>query len=107
MPQTLLVHEMTTLGGAGHFNPQAPQLTISLVIGVSQPLLGMASQFPHPGSHLPIPHTELAQAAVACGVLPQLLPQLPQLAESMAALISQPSWSCALQSLYPCVHAPR
>src|SRR6185369_8030204 len=99
MAHTPLAQLIITLGGAGHFMPHAPQLSASLVRPVSQPLLGILSQSPQPASHLPMPHTPMAQPATACGVFAQLLPQLPQFAESTAALISHPSPSWPLQSL--------
>src|SRR6476659_9358245 len=106
MLHTPLVQVIITLGGDGHFMPQPPQWRGSLPSPVSQPLFGILSQSPQPASHLPMPHTLFAQPATACGVLAQLFPQLPQLDESTAALISHPSWSCPLQSLYPGAHTP-
>jgi hypothetical protein len=76
--------------------PQAPQLAVSLLRSVSQPLSGSPSQSAyvpvHVGTQAPLLHTVVPLAFV------QAFPQLPQLAADVWVSVSQPSATPPLQS---------
>jgi len=83
------VHELLPFGTA-HRLPQAPQLSGSLGVCDSQPLLRIPSQSSKPVAQLPMPQRPKKQAFVPLGALPQLVPQLPQFDGSESTAVSQP-----------------
>jgi len=78
-----------------HLVPHAPQF-MSVLSGVSQPLLSTPSQLPQPLLQEAIWHVPVEQVAVAL-VREQVVPQAPQFV-SVLSCVSQPSARLMLQS---------
>jgi hypothetical protein len=75
---------------------------LSVLSGVSQPVLSEPSQLPYPGLQLMIAQLPVAQVAVAF-TRPQARPQNPQFA-SVVTGVSQPLASTPSQSAKPVLH---
>lgn len=88
-----------------HVVPQPPQLFGSVAGGASQPLPGFLSQSRKPASHAPRPHAPALQTGVALMVV-QTVPQVPQLAGSVAVAASQPLIASMSQSKKPALQVP-
>jgi hypothetical protein len=87
--------------------PQPPQLVALVLVLVSQPLPDMPSQSASGAVHTePTMQVEPAQKGVRPDGAVQRLLHVPQLATSVATLVSQPSVGSLLQSRKPEVHAP-
>jgi hypothetical protein len=82
-----------------HALPQRPQLLVPLR-AVSQPLEGLPSQSPKPGSH-DSPQVPLAQVAAPLVPLGQTRPQVPQLPAELSVATSQPLLGWLSQSELP------
>jgi hypothetical protein len=85
-----------------HATPQTPQL-VSVVSGVSQPLLVMPSQSPYPALQVAMPHAPDAHVAVAFASGPHGTPQPPQLLVVLSA-VSQPFVTGPVQWAKPALH---
>jgi hypothetical protein len=81
-PPTQVVVALVTLG---HCTPQAPQLLVSVLVFVSQPLAALLSQFAKGALHTK-PQVPAAQVAVAFVGAWQTLLQPPQFCRSVAVL---------------------
>jgi hypothetical protein len=112
--QTLFVQTAVLSGPEGHALLQEPQLPVLLVVLVSQPLAGLLSQLPQPGTQVPTSHVPAPPAspaafgthvAVAFGRL-HALPHEPQLFVSLPMLVSQPVCGLPLQLAYPGLQDP-
>jgi hypothetical protein len=73
-----------------HAVPQLPQLVTLVWRLVSQPLVTVASQLPHPVLQRTL-QTPLEQVAVEFALSAHTVPQLPQLVVLFERLASQPS----------------
>jgi hypothetical protein len=99
-PQAPAVHDGDALARAGHWVPQAPQFAVLVLVFTSQPFIAMLSQFAVPAGQT----TEQApdwHRAVAPPPAVQALPQVMQLAVSVARLASQPLAGSRSQSPKP------
>ena len=72
-----------------HCTPQAPQLTGSVAVGVSQPLPGLLSQSARLAVHTGA-HTLPTQLLLLVKLSAHALPQAPQLALLLRVSLSQP-----------------
>src|SRR4051812_29282832 len=81
--------------------PHAPQLLLSVLRFVSQPLPPLLSQLPNPALHVPTPQIPLPQPGVPLATAPHTLAHAPQLFTSVRIAISQPSAADWLQSARP------
>jgi hypothetical protein len=90
--------------GAEQMLPQAPQLLVSKVSLVSQPLAYWPSQSANPLLQAPIAHTPPLHKAVPLATK-HTLPHAPQLLGSLASFVSQPSTYLPSQSPKPGLHA--
>src|SRR5438105_4498350 len=72
-----------------HTLPQPPQLFLSVLMLISQPLAAMPSQSRNPALHMPMPQVELLHAALALAIEHTLL-QPPQLPGSNLVLVHMP-----------------
>jgi hypothetical protein len=90
--------------GYAHATPHAPQLVALVAVAVSQPLLGSLSQSPAPGAHW-IPHTPIAQVAVAPGPDGHARPHIPQCDALVVRGVSQPLAALPSQSPKPPAHS--
>jgi hypothetical protein len=92
--------------GSAQATPHAPQ-SVAVLVGVSQPLLGLPSQLAQPAAQLGA-HAPAVQAVPPWALL-QATPQAPQFAVVVVA-ISQPSLTSPLQFAKPelqvMLHAP-
>src|SRR5689334_4295140 len=76
---------------SGQARPQPPQFATSVWVSDSQPFWGFLSQSPNQPLQAAGAHCPARQAMLeALGRGPQLEPQAPQLAESLATSTSQP-----------------
>jgi hypothetical protein len=94
----LPVEQLVVAFGREHVVPHAPQLLL-VVSEVSQPLVALPSQLPHPLLHVPrvqVPVEQLAEAFVRV----QVVPQAPQLL-LVVSEVSQPSLASPLQLPQP------
>ncbi len=98
MPQLLAAQPAVPLATAGQTLLQVPQLPALVAVLVSQPSTGPALQVRKDPEHAVEPQLPAEQAAVSAPVWGHALPQLPQLATSLAPLTSQPSLASPLQS---------
>jgi hypothetical protein len=85
---------------------QAPQLFVSVLPSVSQPLFGLPSQSRNPGEQL-MAHLPALQTAVEFGPAGQALPQVPQLFALFVVFVSQPFAGSMSQSAKPALHELR
>src|SRR5262245_61823378 len=96
-PHTPSLHEISALAGAGHLMPQPLQLSTSLLVLASQPVLGSMSQSVKPGLHAETTQAPLAHSMIAfCAA--HTLPQTPQLRASALVAFSQPFLTSRSQS---------
>lgn len=91
-------HEVVPLG-LTHAAPHAPQLFSDVANVVSQPLTGLASQFPKPEMHEG-EQTPEAHEVVPWGLV-QAMPHAPQFAISELVAVSQPLAGLTSQSPHP------
>lgn len=71
-----------------HVRPHAPQFVVALRL-VSQPLVSLPSQLPHPDAHAPSAHVPLEQVALAL-VNAHARPHAPQFDASVRTSVQRP-----------------
>jgi hypothetical protein len=96
--QLLAAQATVPLAIAAHGLPHAPQLPTLVAVSTSQLSMGPALQVRLVPVHMVLMQLPAAQAALVAPTAVQVLPQLPQLAKSLAPLVSQPSTWLPLQS---------
>jgi hypothetical protein len=85
-----------------HTVPHAPQSLTVVCTSVSQPLVGLPSQFPNPAAHVGA-QTPLVHAVVPCA-LAQTVPQAPQFCALLARATSHPLVNKPSQLPNPALH---
>jgi hypothetical protein len=85
-----LVHPRVPFAIGAQLLEQVPQLSGSVAVDVSQPPVTGPTQWEKPALHVPIPHVDAAQPAVAFGGAAQPMPHMPQFVGSVARSDSQP-----------------
>ena len=95
--QLPVVQDEVELGNA-QATPQAPQ-SVAVLVGVSQPLLGLPSQFPQPAAQVGAHAPPALHAVLPCRLV-HATPQEPQFVTVVIA-VSQPSPTKPLQFAKP------
>jgi hypothetical protein len=103
---TPATHEGVALASA-HARPQPPQCATVVSVFTSQPLIGLASQFPKPALHAPSAHAPAEHTALALERAGHGCPHPPQCAADVCVFTSHPSPATALQSPNPGLHRGR
>ena len=100
IPQLLAAQPGVPLATAAQTLPHVPQLLALTAVSVSQPSTGPALQVRKLPVQAVVEQLPAEHAGVVAPTLVQTLPQFPQLAKSLAPLVSQPSLASPLQSRY-------